>query len=92
MKYKLRNQYPIDPSQALIAILSDRGVKEIDKFLNPSFECELNPYDLDNIEAGAEMLLNHLRNNDSILIVIDQDCDGFTSSAILWLYIKAIFP
>ena len=92
MKYKLRNNYPTNPAAALPAILIDRGVKDIDKFLNPSFACELNPYDLEHIEEGAEMLLRHLRANNSILFVVDADCDGFTSSAILWLYIKNIFP
>jgi single-stranded-DNA-specific exonuclease len=92
MKYRLRNNYPTNPEEALKAILIDRGVKDIEKFLNPSFACELNPYDLENIEAGVEMLLKHLRDNSPILFIVDCDADGFTSSAILWLYIKSIFP
>lgn len=92
MKYKLRNNYPLNANTALQAILIDRGVKDIEGFLNPSEKCELNPYDLENIEAAAAMLLKHLRANNGILFVIDCDCDGFTSSAILWLYIKNIFP
>ena len=92
MKYKLRKQYSTNPSKALEDILKDRGVTDIENFLAPSSACELNPYDLDNIESAAEMLLKHLRANHSILFVVDQDCDGFTSSSILWLYIKQIFP
>ena len=92
MRYKLRNNYSTNPDDALKDILKDRGVVEIDKFLNPSFACELNPYDLDNIEDAAELLLKHLRANSNILFVVDADCDGFTSSSILWLYIKSIFP
>ena len=92
MKYRLRKNYTTDPNYALAAILSDRGVNDIENFLNPSFSCELNPYDLDNIEAAAEMLLQHLREDSSILFIVDADCDGFTSSSILWLYIKHIFP
>jgi single-stranded-DNA-specific exonuclease len=92
MRYKLRNNYSTNPDDALKDILRDRGVLEIDKFLNPSFACELNPYDLDNIEDAVELLLKHLRANSNILFVVDADCDGFTSSSILWLYIKSIFP
>ena len=93
MNYKLRNNYTKDPKQALNEILKDRGVKNLYAFLNPSFEeCELNPYDLENIEAGAQMLLRHLRRNDKILFIQDCDVDGITSSAILWLYCKHIFP
>jgi single-stranded-DNA-specific exonuclease len=92
MKYKLRNNYPLDANIALEYILQDRGVIDIEGFLNPSEKCELNPYDLDNITIAAEMLLKHLRANNSIVFVVDCDCDGFTSSSILWLYIKNIFP
>ena len=92
MNFKLRNKYTLDPELALTEILKDRGVKDIDNFLYPTENCELNPYDLDNIKNAADMLLNHLHKNHKILIIIDQDCDGFTSASILWLYIKRIFP
>ena len=92
MKYKLRNTYSKEPEIALYDILRDRGVNEVDNFVKPNKECELNPYDLNNIDAAAELLLKHLRNNSHICFCVDCDCDGFTSSAILWLYIKNIFP
>ena len=61
--------------------------------MNPnSATCELDPHDLENIDAAAEMLLRHLRKNSNILFIVDADADGFTSSSILWLYIKHIFP
>ena len=47
---------------------------------------------MDNIEEAAERLLMHLRRGSNILFVVDSDADGFTSSSILWLYIKHIFP
>ena len=92
MKYRLRKEYTKNPDKALSEILMDRGVKEIDKFLFPSKECELNPYALDNIDIAADLLLQHLRKNSKILIVQDCDADGVTSTSILWLYIKSIFP
>jgi len=93
MKYRLRNSYSTNPDKALKEILHDRGVEDIENFLNPSAEtCELNPYKLKNIEAAAEKLLYHLRRNSDILFIVDCDADGFTSSSILWLYIKHIFP
>ena len=92
MRYKLRNHFTTDPNHALEAILRNRGVEDIDNFMAPTFSCELNPYDLDNIEAGADMLLKHLHADSNILFIVDQDADGFTSSSILWLYIKKIFP
>lgn len=92
MKYRLRKQYTTNPEKALSEILIDRGVQDIEKFLHPTSECELNPYNLENIKLAAELLLQHLRKNSNILIVEDCDVDGTTSAAILWLYIKNIFP
>lgn len=92
MQYRLRNYYTINPEYALQEILRDRGVKDIENFLYPTSKCELDPYGLENIDLAADMLLKHLRENSKIMFIIDSDCDGFTSSSILWLYIKHIFP
>lgn len=92
MNYRLRKQYTTDPEKALSEILIDRGVQNIYTFLHPTAECELDPYGLENIDLAAELLLRHLRANSKIMFVVDSDCDGFTSSSILWLYIKHIFP
>ena len=92
MKYKLRKNFTKDPENAIYEILIDRGVEDLQNFIHPSEKCELNPHDLNNIEAAADKLLFHLRKNSNILLIVDADADGFTSSAILWLYIKHIFP
>lgn len=93
MRYRLRNEYSTNPDKALKEILQDRGVEDIEHFLNPSAStCELDPYKLKNIEIAAELLLRHLRKDSDILFIVDCDADGFTSSSILWLYIKHIFP
>lgn len=92
MKYRLRKEYSTNPDKALKELLIDRGVEDIENFLNPTKDCELNPHHLKNIDVAAEKLLYHLRRNSDILFIVDCDADGFTSSAILWLYIKHIFP
>ena len=92
MIYRLRNYYTMNPEYALQEILIDRGVKDIENFLYPTSNCELDPYGLENIDLAADMLLRHLRADSKIMFVVDSDCDGFTSSSILWLYIKHISP
>ena len=92
MNYKLRKVYTTNPEKALQDILQDRGVKDIENFLYPTSSCELDPYSLENIDLAASMLLKHLRANNKIMFVVDSDADGVTSSSILWLYIKHIFP
>lgn len=73
MRYKLRKEYSKDPQKAIQDILNDRGVNDIYNFCNPSADCELNPYNLKNIEAAAQMLLRHLKRNSNILFVVDCD-------------------
>ena len=92
MNYRLRNNYTTNPDYALQEILIDRGVNDIENFLYPSSKCELDPYGLENIDIAAEMLLKHLRNESKIMFIVDSDADGVTSSSILWLYIKHLFP
>ena len=93
MRYKLRANFSTNSDQALKEILIQRGVTDIENFMYPSpVVCELDPHKLVNIDKAAERLLYHLRKNSDILFVVDSDCDGFTSSSILWLYIKHIFP
>lgn len=71
MKYKLKKNYTTDPEAALEEILMDRGVTDIENFVNPSSVCELNPYLLKNIESAANRLLYHLRKGSSILFNVD---------------------
>ena len=72
MKYRLRKEFSTNPDKALKEILQDRGVTDIENFMNPTFEnCELDAYKLVNIEAAAERLLYHLRRDSKILFVVD---------------------
>lgn len=90
MKYRLVNK--IIKDNYAQELLNERGIQNIQLFLNPTKECLLNPRLLDNIEEGAMVLLENLKNNGNIVIIIDCDVDGYTSSAILWSYIKKIYP
>lgn len=38
------------------------------------------------------MLIQHISNNDKILVVVDSDCDGYTSAAVLLNYLYRRFP
>lgn len=92
MNYRLRKQFTTDPEFALEEILEDRKVQNVENYLHPTKECELNPFLLDNMREGVEMLKRHLDKGSKILFVVDSDCDGATSSAVLWLYIKKWHP
>ena len=92
MKYRLRNNYTTDSTKAIKEILTDRGVKNVEAFMYPTSESENNPYDLDNIRNAAELLLQHLQKDSYIGVLVDADNDGFCSAAIIWNYIKTVYP
>lgn len=91
MEYKL-----ISPRRqgysAIEQVLANRGIEDINHYLNTSDNDILNPMLLDNMEQGAKMLISHIAQNDRVHIIIDSDVDGYTSSAILFNYLNMLFP
>lgn len=89
MKYNLINKEIKE--NYVNELLKERGVEDLDKFFNPSMEYISNPKKLENIEAGGKLLLDTLKDSSKrILIVVDSDTDGYTSSTIIYQYIKKI--
>ena len=73
-------------------LLKQRGIENVDLFLNPQ-PCSLQDWrDLDNIENGIQLIKDTINNNLPYALIIDSDVDGFTSSTILYNYIKFLNP
>lgn len=95
MKYQLLN--PINPNYSTIEqILTNRHIpyNEVYHYLH-STDADINEPELlgaDILTDAATALIKHIKNNDKILIVVDCDCDGFTSSALLVNYLYDLFP
>lgn len=92
MNVKLIN--PPTFRDALTQVLYNRGVKDIATYLKADMSCINEPQLLgqDCLTAGARMLMVHISANDPVLVVVDADCDGFTSSALLINYLHDCFP
>lgn len=91
MRYKLIgvNDYLINPIQT---ILNNRGVKDIEKFLNLD-ESVVNDWRLlKNVERAVKCLITHIENNNKIFVQTDSDSDGYCSAAILINYLNSVFP
>lgn len=73
-------------------ILENRKIEDVDLFLNPNDKDELDAFKLSNMEEGASILLSHIIVNNHIGILVDPDADGFTSSSIIYQYIKRTQP
>lgn len=90
MKYRLVN--PELNSPYLENLLRERGVEDVKEYIKPTQNYLNDPAKLDNIEKGAELYLDVVKRNGNILIVVDSDCDGFTSATIIYQYTKKIAP
>lgn len=95
MNYELIQ--PRDESISPVAqVFKNRGMNysetDIEHYLHTS-EIDLYPPEIiTNMRRGVEMLMKHIKNNDKIFLQIDDDCDGFTSSALFLNYLNCLFP
>lgn len=69
-------------------IFANRHVQNAQNVLNPSKSVFHSPYLLKNIEAAAEIFVKHADLAHEISILCDCDPDGFTSAALVYLYLK----
>jgi len=95
MKYELINK-PNKNFSTIQQILYNRGIKENDilHYINLSDEDINSPLLLgeDNLQQGLNILINTIKNNNDALVIIDCDCDGYTSAALFINYLHKIFP
>lgn len=85
MKLELINEVTFD--DPIQQVLHNRGIDDLDRFFNIDWSCVQHPTFLDNMNEGAQLLYTHLSCDNKILVIVDSDCDGFTSSAILLNYL-----
>lgn len=90
MKYKLVNSnIKSDYGRKL---LEERGITNVDLYMSPNKSCLQSWRDLDNIEKGCELVRDTIMSDGKYAIICDSDCDGATSFAILYNYLKKINP
>ena len=95
MKYKLIKD--VDPALSPIQqILLNRGIKlsDMHHYLNTTDDDITNAEMLgsDKLKAAVAALITTINNNDKMLVLVDCDCDGYTSAAILINYLYDLFP
>lgn len=44
------------------------------------------------MKGGVKLLLKTINKNLNAIIIVDCDCDGYTSAALLINYLHSIFP
>ena len=95
MIYKLKNEVDSRLS-ATEQILVNRGIKQsnVKHYLNTTDKDINSPlaFGEDVMRRAAATLIQTIQNGDPILVVVDADCDGYTSSALLINYLYDLFP
>lgn len=95
MKYQLiqenKNNY-----NAIQTILTNRGIplNEIHHYLNTT-DADINDAEklgVENLKNAARLLLNAINGQSKVIVIVDCDADGFTSSALLLNYLHDLFP
>ena len=95
MKYQLIKE--INPNYSAIEqVLTNRGIpySEIKHYLNTT-DNDINSAEMlgeERLKAAATALLTTIKENKKMLVVVDSDCDGYTSSALLLNYLYDLFP
>ena len=89
MKYRLYDN-EIKSDNIFEKVLWNRGIKDYKKYLSLDKSVEISYDKLNNIKDAVNIFINHFNNKDTISILVDSDPDGYTSAAIMYLYIKRL--
>ena len=95
MEYQLLTPIiPANVQSPVERVFANRGIypENIYHYLHTTTEDILPPSQIDNMEAGAKMLMSHFAKGDKIFIQIDSDVDGYTSAAALINYLNMLAP
>ena len=93
MKYQLINKVN-DSWSAIEQVLHNRGIDDITHYLNTSDQDINSFYDFgkDTLLYAGAALVRTIAAQQKAIVIVDSDCDGFTSSAVLINYLHDVFP
>lgn len=89
---KSNNDYKAFDDQIRNNILSLRNIEDIKSYYNPNEKNEHDYKLLNNIDKAVRCFLDHVSDNHRMIVIVDEDTDGITSSAILYNYCCKVFP
>lgn len=90
MKYKIKGK--IDNLDIVKQVCETRGVdySNLELFLNPKEWVRSNPARYNNMVKVAEVIIDAVKKSLNIGILIDSDCDGYLSSAMIVNYLNDV--
>lgn len=93
-QYKLKqNPITLGSDSYMRDYLERLGVRKYTSFLeSPQQEDEISPFNLNRMEDGVRLLHKHIIRQNPIYLIVDSDVDGYTSSTIIYSFIKDLDP
>ena len=88
MKYKLIGSN--DTNNIIKTVLNNRGIEDTDTYLSLTEDVVQDYNNLSDMQDAVRCFMNHYNAHDKIVVIPDEDCDGYTSSAMLYLYVKSL--
>lgn len=85
----LSNSTPKLPNEDTISyLLRLRGIKDQNRFLNPSIDDLIALDDMKNIDSAANVIINGINDHKRFLIHFDVDIDGISAGTIMYRYLE----
>ena len=78
---------PNSQDTPLETIAKIRGIKEMDRFLNPTQDELHDPYLIKNIEDASNRIIRAIMNKERICLSYDADADGITANTVMQRYL-----
>ena len=79
----------------LSVLLVQRGIKDFENakiFFRPAYEHLHDPFLMKDMQRATDRIIHAIRNRENIMIYGDYDVDGTTSVAMVYSFLKKIYP
>lgn len=78
----------INPNTFLHDYLKAAGVQDVERYLEPDVGCFDSPWDYPNMGEAVERVKKAFEKEEKIGLLVDQDFDGFASSALIYQFLS----
>lgn len=78
----------INPNTFLHDYLKTNGIEDVDRYLEPDGSCFEDWQLYPNIDEAVEVVRDGIENGKKFGLLVDQDFDGYASSAIIYQLLK----
>ncbi len=79
----------------LAVLLAQRGIKDFESakvFFRPAYEYLYSPFLMKDMQRAVDRINHAIRNRENIMVYGDYDVDGTTSVAMVYSFLKKIYP